>query len=489
MLVAALLAANRDCPDRLAVDDGRLSLTYRRLTRVARVFRDLVRKQTQCDRVGIMLPAGAAFPAALFGTLWASKIVVPLNFLLNPQELDFVVRDAGLDLILTIRHFAENVKDLPARTIFLEDLPLKRRVFFAGLRRLPPEPEVDPDALAVLLYTSGTTAQPKGVELSARNLHSNAADSIASLNITQTASFLNILPPFHVFGLTGNVLIPVLIQGTVYAHPRFNPAAAVRTLKEHRIMVALAVPSMWAALLRTKSADVETFRTVKIAISGGEPLPASVRAGFLERFNLHLYEGYGLTETSPIISTCLPHADRPGTVGKPIRNVEVKIAGDHGAPLPPGADGEVLVKTPGLMRGYHHRPEETAAVITPDGWFRTGDVGHLDADGFLKLTGRSKELLIIGGENVFPGEIEAVLTAHPKVLEAAVIGVPDETRGEAPVAFVTPAEGEEVTEDELRQFARQSLAGFKVPKRVHIRADLPRGPTGKILKRRLKDLL
>ena len=254
-------------------------------------------------------------------------------------------------------------------------------------------------------------------------------------------------------------------------------------------MVALAVPSMWAALLRTKSADTATFRTVKIAVSGGEPLPASVRNGFRERFGMHLYEGYGLTETSPIISTCLPRADRPGSVGRPIRNVEVKIAGENGESLPAGRDGEVLVKTPGMMLGYRQRPEETAAVITPDGWFRTGDIGHLDEDGYLKLTGRSKELLIIGGENVFPGEIEAVLAQHPKVLEAAVIGVADETRGEAPVAFVTPVDNEEVTEDELRQFSRQSLAGFKVPKRVYIRADLPRGPTGKILKRRLKGLL
>lgn len=489
MLVAALLAANRSCPDRLAVDDGRLSLTYRRLTRVARVFRDLVQKETQRDRVGIMLPAGAAFPAVFFGTLWASKIAVPLNFLLNPQELEFVVKDAGLDVIFTIRHFADTVERLPARAIFLEDLALKRRVFFAGWRRLPAEPTVDPDALAVLLYTSGTTAQPKGVELSTRNLHSNAADSLATLNITRTTRFLNILPPFHVFGLTGNVLIPVLIQGTVYALPRFSPAEVVRTLQEQQITAVLAVPSMWAALLRTKSADADTFRTLQLTFSGGEPLPESVRAGFAERFGVELHEGYGLTETSPIISACLPNAGRAGTVGCPIRNVEVKIVSDEGESLPAGADGEVLVKTPGLMRGYHHRPEETAAVITPEGWFRTGDIGHLDADGFLKLTGRSKELLIIGGENVFPGEIEAVLASHPKVLEAAVIGVPDPSRGEAPVAFVTPAGEEPVTEDELRQFARQSLAGFKVPKRIHIHADLPRGPTGKILKRRLSEML
>jgi long-chain acyl-CoA synthetase len=176
-------------------------------------------------------------------------------------------------------------------------------------------------------------------------------------------------------------------------------------------------------------------------------------------------------------------------VGKTIRNVEVRIVGPDGQEMPIGKDGEILIRGPGVMKGYYRKPEETRRVLDDDGWFHTGDIGNLDGDGFLYITGRAKEMLIIGGENVFPREIEAVLEAHDAVLQAAVIGVPDEMRGEAPVAFVIPVEGARVDEQDLRNFAKQSLAGFKIPKRVEIRSDLPIGPTGKILKRRLRELL
>ncbi|HNQ23791.1 MAG TPA: AMP-binding protein [Phycisphaerae bacterium] len=488
MLVRELLAANRECPDKPAVDDGRLVLSYRRLTRLSLALRGLVRRHARSERVGIMLPASGVFPAALFGTLWAGKVAVPLNFLLQPAELEFIVRDAGLDLILSIKPFADRLSTLPARVLYLEDQHLKLRTLAASLRSLPPA-DADPAATAVLLYTSGTTADPKGVELTQRNLHSNAADSIASLNLISQHRFLNMLPPFHVFGLTGNVLVPVLLRGSVVAVPRFSPVAVLHAIADKETSIILAVPSMLAALLRMKSATAETFRSVLLVISGGEPLPAAVRKGFEERFSVVIREGYGMTETSPIISACSVLENRVGSVGKPVRNMEVRILDGAGQSLPPGADGEITVRGPSVMKGYYHRPEETAAVLSADGWLRTGDIGHLDDDGFLYITGRSKELIIIAGENVFPGEIESALVAHPGVLEAAVIGVPDESRGEAPVAFVTPEPGQQLAEEQLKQFVRQSLAGYKVPKRIYIREDLPHGPTGKILKRSLRELL
>ena len=489
MLVDALLDANRRSPDTLAVDDGAYALTYRQLTLLASVLRGVVRRETQCERVGIMLPASSMFPATLFGVLWSSKVAVPLNFLLNPDELSRVVEDAGLDLFITIRHFEDLPAMLPARALFLEDLPLKRSTFFAGFRGLPPAPKVSPHGTAVILYTSGTTGEPKGVELTHNNLHSNCVDTIHSIKIDRHHRLLNVLPPFHVFGLTAAVLIPVVLGASVYAIPRFSPVAVVKTVQTKKISVMMVVPSMYAAILRARSAGPDSFSSVYVAISGAEPLPASVRVGFQERFGVTLREGYGLTETSPIVAACTIEAHRAGTVGRPIRNVEIRIVDPDRRDLPTGQDGEILVHSPGVMKGYYRKPDETRCVLDADGWFKTGDVGHLDEDGYLTITGRVKEMLIIGGENVFPRDIEAILESHQAVLRAAVIGVPDESRGEVPVAFVIPQPGSEVTEQELRAFSKRSLAGFKVPKRVHIREDLPTTPTGKIVKRHLRELL
>jgi long-chain acyl-CoA synthetase len=212
-----------------------------------------------------------------------------------------------------------------------------------------------------------------------------------------------------------------------------------------------------------------------------------VRAGFQERFGVCLGQGYGLTETSPVIAATRKGEDQPGIVGRPIRHAEVRIVDEQLRTLPTGSHGEILVRGPGLMKGYYRKPEETAKVIDKDGWFHTGDIGRFDEHGFLAITGRLKEMLIIGGENVFPREIEAVLEQHEGVLQAAVIGIPDGVRGEAPIAFVLPKKEATIHEDELRNFARQRIAGFKTPKRVIVREDLPTGPTGKILKRKLRE--
>jgi long-chain acyl-CoA synthetase len=361
-------------------------------------------------------------------------------------------------------------------------------MIFASFKRYVAPPKVQPSDTAVILYTSGTSAEPKGVELMYGNLHSNCVDSLAMLDIDPRQVFLNILPPFHVFGLTANVLVPIFLGATVHAIPRFSPVAAIKTIEEQRITVLLAIPSMYSAMLRTKSTKPDAFRTIYLAVSGGEPLAEQTRIGFEERFGVAIRQGYGLTETSPVVSLCTVDSHRPGTVGKPVRNAEIEIRDTEGRSLPQGSDGEIFVRGPGVMKGYHKRPEQTRAVLDEHGWFKTGDIGRIDADGFLSITGRAKEMLIIGGENVFPREIEAVLENHEAVAQAAVIGIPDGVRGEVPIAFVIPKKDVHVTADELRNFARKSLASHKTPKRVEIREDLPTGPTGKILKRKLRDL-
>ncbi|MHC4092577.1 MAG: class I adenylate-forming enzyme family protein, partial [Planctomycetota bacterium] len=345
---------------------------------------------------------------------------------------------------------------------------------------------------AVILYTSGTSAAPKGVELTYQNLYRNCEACIEAARMDRKQTFLNILPPFHVFGLTANVLVPVVLGASVYAIPRFQPAAALKAISEQRISIVMVIPSMYAAMLRTKSISDDALTSIHLAISGGEPLPESLAQGFEKRFGVKLHQGYGLTETSPVVSLCASHAYRDGSVGRVIPGFECRIADDQGRALPAGQDGEIQVRGPCVMKGYYRRPQETAAVIEAAGWFRTGDIGQLDEDGYLFVTGRKKEMMIVGGENVFPGEIEYVLTEHRAVAEAAVIGVADTSRGEVPVAFVTlsaDARGEPVGEQELRNFARRRLAGYKVPRRIRIADDLPRGPTGKVLKRKLAELL
>ncbi len=490
MLVDALLTSASRSPGAPAVSDSRMRLTYRQLVAASIAMRGIVLRQTTRDRIGIMLPASAGFSVALFGALWARKVVVPLNFLLTGAELRRIVDDAGLDLVLSVHHFDDLLAQWPVRSLALEDVGLRRKALWSMVRRRPKVPEVEPDELAVLLYTSGTAGEPKGVELTYANLRSNCDDSIATAQMTPHHRMLNILPPFHVFGLTANAIIPIVLGGSSHCVPRFQPSAVVRAMTEEKPSIFMAIPSMYAALLRMKSAPADTYSGLYLAITGGEPLHATVADGFRNRFEVELLQGYGLTETSPVVSLNLPWANRPGTIGLPIRNVEIRIANDAGEDAGPGVDGEIWIRGPGVMRGYHNRPDLTAAAIAGDGWFRTGDMGSRDRDGYTTITGRIKDMMIVGGENVFPGEIEAVLLEHPAVTEAAVIGVPDSSRGEVPVAFVVCGTGDHKipSEAELRGLVRTRLAGFKVPRAIRVAADLPRGPTGKINKSQLRGM-
>ncbi|MCH7812393.1 MAG: AMP-binding protein [Planctomycetes bacterium] len=487
MLVEALLESAQRFGRSPAVADASRRWDYRRLATVATAMRSIIKRQATGQRVGIMLPACAAFPAVLFGALWAGKTAVPLNFLLSADELARIVKDAGLDVVYSVRHFRELLSKLPVRTAFLEDLPLKRGVVLAKLRPRPKPPGVSPNDTAVILYTSGTSGDPKGVELTYGNLRSNCDACIEAARMTQEQTFLNLLPPFHVFGLTGNVLVPVVLGANVFAIPRFQPGAALEAMRQERVSIVLAIPSMYSAMLRQKSAPADALASVDLAMSGGEPLPPDLAQGFAERFGVTLHQGYGLTETAPVISLCGSHMARDGSVGRIVPGVECRIVDDDHVPLATGGDGEIQVRGPCVMKGYYRRPDETAAVIDAQGWFRTGDVGRLDEDGFLFITGRKKEMIIVGGENVHPREIEGVLEQHPAVEEAAVIGMPDVSRGETPLAFVTFKADQSATEIEMRSFAKQRLAGFKVPREIRVIDDFPRGPTGKVLKRALRE--
>jgi long-chain acyl-CoA synthetase len=289
--------------------------------------------------------------------------------------------------------------------------------------------------------------------------------------------------------MTAMMIAPIQLGSTVIYMARFSAVAALNAVREHGVSLIFAVPSMLAAIAHLKSAVPEDFKTIYAMISGGEPLPGRLREVFQQRFGVNLLEGYGLTETSPVVSLNTPRMNRAGSVGKPLRVVEVKIADENGRALPPGQSGEVWLKGPMIMKEYYKLPHETEAALTPDRFFKTGDLGMLDADGFLYITGRKKDLIIVAGEKVAPREVEEALMAHPAVAEAAVVGKKDAGRGEQVVAFVIGREGqEELKSETLRDFCRESgLAQWKVPREFFFRKDLPRSPTGKVLKRVLAD--
>jgi long-chain acyl-CoA synthetase len=484
-LVEDLIEAERKWPSKPAVIDPTRRLTYKRLAAFAAAVCRIIRKETDCPRVGLVLPSSAAMAGSFYGVLWAGRTAVPLNFLLQPRELAEVVSDAGIDTVITVRFFRKTLAELPVRVLYLEELGLKWRVMAASLRPRPAIPPAGPDDIAVILYTSGTSGLPKGVCLTHANLASNARACIEHARMNHDQRFLGVIPQFHSFGLTALLIVPITLGATVYYIPRFSPAGAVERIRQDDISIFLAIPSMYNAIARLKNVNEDAFKSLSLAVSGGEPLPGRTARLFRERCGLELLEGYGLTETSPVLSINLPWAHKVGSVGRAIPGVSFRVVDDEGRDVEPGQPGEILAAGPGIMHGYYRKPDETRAAIDPAGWFHTGDIGTLDADGFLSITGRKKEMIIVGGENVYPAEVENVLCDHPAVSEAAVVGRRDPSRGEVVVAHVILNDARRVGELELRDFCRSRLAGCKVPREIKIAADLPRGPTGKILKRAL----
>lgn len=464
-------------PTRLAAGDQSLALDYQSFRAVAGGLSQQIAAATQAPRVGILAPTSTACAAAIFAAWYANKVPVPLNFLLAPDELIRVVRDAGIDTIATIERFAPALAGTPLKVMLLNAQSLVPGAALA--------PAAQHSDLGVLLYTSGTSAEPKGVELTFDNLLQNSLGSIEHAKMTPDQVFLSVLPQFHSFGFTAMTVLPLILGASVLYMPRFSPVAIVQTIQEKHVTIFAAVASMFGALSHMKTTAADAYRNLKLAISGGEPLPLRVAQAFEERFGVRICEGYGLTETSPVVSINLPDAYQAGSVGRAIPGVTVTARDEKGQPVPAGKDGELFISGHCVMRGYHNKPDQTAAVLQ-NGEFRTGDIGRIDADGFIYITGRAKEMLIIGGENVYPREIENVITDHPAVAEAAVIGAKDDMRGEVPVAFVILKDGASATDADIRDFCRDKLANYKVPREVRVMTDLPRSPTGKILKRALK---
>jgi long-chain acyl-CoA synthetase len=434
------------------------------------------------ERIGVYLPTSGAVAAAMAGIWSRGRTVVPLNYLLSPSELEYIIKDAELDVVVTAGPMIARFGSLPGgvKELRIEELAMRR------IPRIHRATRRDDSDTAVLLYTSGTSGFPKGVMLTNRNLRSNVSQCIAKADFARNMSFLGVLPQFHSFGLTVTTLLPLTIGAKAIYTAQFKVSRVLKLLRDHRPTAFMAIPSMYNALLQSKSAKPDDFTSLKFIVSGGEPMPDAVYEGFRDRFNVRICEGYGLTETAPVTNWTLAHEERRGTVGRPLPGVEEVIVGEDGSHLPPGMDGEIRIRGDNIMAGYFKLPEATSAAFDDDGYFRTGDMGRMDEEGFLSITGRIKEMLIISGENVFPREIEEVLNRHEAVSDCAVIGQQDASRGEVPIAFVELVEGAEFDEKEVRQFCRQSLPAFKVPKAITVMDALPRNPTGKIMRRALQ---
>lgn len=457
--------------------DPLLTLDYRSLRAVAGGLARQIAERAQSARVGILAPTSTATVAAILGAWYAGKTPVPLNFLLAPSELQQVIQAAGVDLIVTIDRFADALAGTGLQTLLLNEQTLR-----PGQCETPAAEAGD---LGAIIYTSGTTAVPKGVELTFDNLVQNARSCIQHIGLNADHVFLGIIPQFHTFGFTALTVVPLVLGATVTYLPRFTPSSVVSTIREQQVSVFIAIASLFGALAASRDTTAEDLASLQYVVSGGEPLSARAAERFEQRFGKRILEGYGMTETSPVVSLNTPEAYRAGSVGRPLPGVTVEAVDDDGNVLAPGEEGELVVGGHGVMRGYRDDAEGTARTIR-DGRVHTGDLGRVDADGFIYITGRIKDLIIVGGENVYPREVENTLLEHPAVVEAAVVGMADDVRGEVPVGFVILGEGAEATAEELREFCRGRLAGYKTPRQIRIVPDLPRSPTGKTLKRELR---
>ncbi len=470
-LARALLDSAAKNSARTAVIDGGRAWTYAELAAVVRRVAGHVSAATSREAVGIYLPNSAGFVVAFFGVLASGRAAVPLNTFLSPRELAAVLDHSGVDAVIATTEAMGKLSLGPVKLLPVEEL-------LASGTAADPVARAEDD-LAVILYTSGSTGEPKGVCLSHRNLAANALGAAGAAAFRPEDHVLGALPPFHTFALTTTMIAPLLVGASTVTMGRFSPEGAL-DLAAEGVSVILGVPSMYRLMARAQRSRPRSLPALRLLISGGERLAPRVREEFEPAFGLELCEGYGLTECSPVVALNVPGANRPGTVGRPLAHLEVRIAGADGSALPAGSEGEVRVRGASVMRGYHRAPEATRAVLSADGWLSTGDLGRFDADGFLTLTGRIKELIIVGGENVHPAEVEAALSRHPAVGECAVVGAPDEQRGEQVVAFVVARPGSAgPSVEELRGHCRKELAGYKVPRRFVLAKELPKGPTGK----------
>ena len=489
MNLAASLARNAaDNPDRVAIHLGDQATSYGELddqsARVAGLL--AARGVAPGTPIGIMLPNVPEFASVYYGILRTGAVVVPMNPLLKAREIAYYLGDSGAPVIFAWHVTAPEV-EIGAKEASAEAILVDPATFPDILATASPAPQVVDRAAydtAVVLYTSGTTGRPKGAELTHSNLINNVEVSAADLfQLGPDDLIFGGLPLFHAFGQTCTLNAAIMTGASLTVLPRFDAAKALGILADQRVTIFAGVPTMFSALLHVPDRSDYDVSALRLCISGGAAMPVEVLRQFEDAFDCIVLEGYGLSETSPVASFNHPGRERkPGSIGTPIRGVEMRVVDASGAEVPQGEVGEIAIRGHNIMKGYLNKPEATAEAVSADGWFRTGDIGRVDEDGYYYIVDRKKDLIIRGGYNIYPREIEEVLYEHPEVAEAAVVGMPHPELGEEVGAAVALKPGATVTPDELRGYVKSQVAAYKYPRRVWIVDALPKGPTGKILK-------
>ena len=504
--LATLLAeAAKQQPNKTAIVINDVTLPYAMVDGLARRFAGALRGLgvRPGQHVALLLPNVPQFTIAYFGSHYASCPVVPLNVLLTADEIAYHLEDSEAQVLVAWDGFLEQARAGFARASQCKHLVVVKQdradmtapegaSNFAALAMaaspVADVPATSADDTAVILYTSGTTGRPKGAELTHFNLLYNAEymNRLPGVTLPEERIVMVVLPLFHSFGQTVMQNATIRNAGTMVLVPRFDPLVAAQLIQKHQVKYFAGVPTMYFALLHHPEVSSGMLSSLGHCASGGSAMPMEVMNAFDQKFGVDILEGYGLSETSPVASFNPPGAKKVGSIGRPIWGVDFQLLDANGAVVTEaGVPGEICIKGHNVMKGYWRRPEATAEAIV-DGWFRTGDIGQRDEDGYYYIVDRKKDMIIRGGFNVYPREVEEVLYAHPAVIEAAVVGVPHKSHGEEVKAVLALRPGQTVSADDIIAYCKEKLAAFKYPRLVEFRESLPKGPTGKILKRELR---
>ena len=475
------------------------------------------------DRVALLLPNFPGYLIAYYGLLKAGAVVVPLNPLYTAHELTFHFNDSGAETVVTIPMFAAKVAEVAKKTgvkrviysyladflpfpmnlvqKFRERPSVKEAARVGSVEMLnmqdllrSPAPadfrpvDPDPDEMAILIYSGGTTGVAKGIMLSHFNVVANAHMVKTWGHLNEEERILAVLPLFHGYGMSVCMNAPVLAGMEIILMPKFSARDMAKTIHKHRPTVTAAVPTILVALSNLPDVDKYDFTSLKAVWVGAAPLTEAIKENFEARTGGRAIEGYGLTEAvTAIMANPYMGKHKVGSIGLPFPDVDAKIVSlDGSRDLPPGEQGEIVLRTPTMMLGYYNRPEETAKTIV-DGWLFTGDIGYMDEDGYFYITDRKKDLIIVGGFNVFPREIDELIYKHPKVQEGITVGIPDPYKGERIKVYIVLKEGVTATEEEFKQYFREHLTPYKVPSEIEFRSSLPKSAIGKILRRKLRE--
>lgn len=456
------------------------------------------------DHLAVILANSPEFIISVYGAMQIGVVVVPMNPIYTKDEMAYILRDSdAMGCVAYDQHaplFAAMDAKLPNMKHYFLLTTREEKADFPSIREkvTPYEPlivhktafsiddSITEEDVAVILYTSGTTGQPKGAMLTHRNIYSNARDISDYLQIGHGDKFVCVLPMFHVFCFTIAVNTPLISGGTILIFGKFSPKEVIEVVKEEKATVFAGVPTMFSFLYQYPNSTPQDLQSLKLCISGGAALPVALLENFEKKFNVEVYEGYGLSEASPVCTfNPIDRSRKPGSIGTQITNVECRIFDELGNALPPHEVGELVVKGPNVMKGYYKLEEETKQTIK-DGWLYTGDVAYQDEEGYFFIVDRKKDMIVVGGFNVYPREVEEVLYKHKSVVEAAVVGIPDLDYGEAIRAYVVPKEAS-LSKEELIAYCKEHLAKYKIPHEIEFLKELPKNTTGKILRRSLKE--